>query len=96
MMSGVKLTVLLPTLNNLIRSVVTSVKDEKSHAKYLLILCHSSLRCQELEGFIKEITHFCSDVLSVVGAYASDSTENVIALKQSLVYESEKGIKALY
>lgn len=30
MMSGVKLTVLLPTLNQLIRSVVTTVKDEKS------------------------------------------------------------------
>lgn len=49
-----------------------------------------------MEGFIKELTHFCSDVLGIVGAYASDSAENVITLKQSLAYDKEKGIKGLY
>jgi len=59
MMSGIKLTLLLPTVDNLLRKVVTSVANEKSDAQYILILCHSTMRCTEIEEFCRKLTTFC-------------------------------------
>jgi hypothetical protein len=96
MMSGIKLTVLLPTLNTLIRSVVTTIHDEKASTTYLLILCHSTVRCSELEGFCKELTTFCKDVVDVVGLYFGDVQENIINWKKSMNVEVKGDMKALY
>lgn len=81
-MSGVKLTVLLPTLNQLIREVVTS---ESTEARYVAILCHSAFRCQEYEGFLKELFTFCKDIIEIVDLYSGDKAENQITLKQALI-----------
>ena len=69
MMSGVKLTILLPTINQLIRHVVTNVTSSESDCFYVMVLCHSHLRCQEMENFLKGLTAFLGDVSEVIGLY---------------------------
>ena len=56
-MSGIKLTVLIPLLNQLIRDVVSN--PDKQEAQYLAILCHSGMRCTEMECFLKDLLTFC-------------------------------------
>ena len=80
-MSGIKLTVLLPVLNHLIRSVVAS---KTSEVQYIAILCHSAMRCAEFEGFLKDLFSFCNDVIEIVDLYSGDKVENAIKLKQTL------------
>lgn len=75
-MSGIKLTVLLPLLNQLFRDVFSSTDSE-----YLLILCHSAIRCTEFEGFLKELFTFSKDVIDVVDIYSGDKVENSLRLK---------------
>lgn len=74
MMSGIKLTVLLPVLDNLLRSVIANVQSDKDNQMhYVMILCHSSARCAEFEEFTKELTTFCKDILEIVGLYSGDN-----------------------
>lgn len=80
-MSGVKLTVLLPVLNHLIREVASGA-DEDTH--YLGILCHSARRCAEYEAFIKGLLGFCTDVVDLVGFYSGDKAENALAIKKAM------------
>ena len=98
MMSGIKLTVLLPTLDHLLRSVIMNVRDEQSSKMhYLLVLCHSTVRCSELEDFLKQLTVFCQDVVEVVGLYAGDNAENTITLKKSMnIVNAGNDMKSLY
>lgn len=96
-MSGIKLTVFLPVLNNQLRNVVSNVSSSESPVYYTLILCHSFLRCNEIETFIKELTHFCSDFVDVLNLNSADSKDNLIAFKQSLTNKkSDSDTKALF
>ena len=65
-MSGIKLTVLLPLLNHLIREVAS---DPTGEGRAVVILAHSALRCSELEGFLKELLAFFKDVIEIVDLY---------------------------
>ena len=80
-MSGIKLTVLIPTLNHLIRDVVTSGQQE---TKYVAILCHSARRCEEFEKVLKDLLTFCKDVIEIVDIYSGDKAENALKFKQAL------------
>jgi len=77
-MSGVKLTVLLPLLNQLIRDVASNPTGD---AKTVVILCHSAMRCTEMEGFLKDLLTFCKEVVEIVDLYNGDKQENIIHLK---------------
>ena len=63
-MSGIKLTYLLPIMNQQIKEAVTIESDEK--VLYTMVLCHSMKRCDELATFANELTRFCSDVIDIV------------------------------
>jgi len=62
-MSGVKLTYVLPMINQQIKEAVAS-EDEK--VLYSMVLCHSNARCEELAEFAKDLTRFCTDIIDVV------------------------------
>lgn len=62
-MSGVKLTYILPIINQQIKEVVAS---EDGKIIYSLVLCHSNARCEELAEFTRELTRFCTDIVDVV------------------------------
>jgi len=62
-MSGIKLTVMLPLLNQQIKHVVSSESDQ---VVYTLVLCHTNQRCQHLTDFCNELTKFCQDVVDIV------------------------------
>jgi hypothetical protein len=68
-MSGIKLTVLLPVLNQMIREVAANPTGD-GHA--VVILAHSALRCTEIEGFLNELLAFCKDVIEVVDLFNGD------------------------
>jgi hypothetical protein len=78
-MSGIKLTVLLPLLNQLIRDVVS--QPDNQDVQYLAILCHSGVRCTEMEGFLKDLLAFCQDVSQTVDLYNGDKVEITHRLK---------------
>jgi superfamily II DNA/RNA helicase len=79
-MSGIKLTVLLPLINQHVREVASNPTGDP---KALVILCHSSMRCTEIEGFLKEVLNFCKDVVEVIDLYNGDKQENILHLKQA-------------
>ena len=81
-MSGIKLTVLLPLLNQLIRDV--TINQGNKGAQSVVILCHSAMRCTEMEGFLKELLAFCQDVIEIIDLYNGDKQENAIHLKKAL------------
>lgn len=72
MMSGIKMTVFIPTINQLIRSVISTVLNENASMQYILVLCHSTMRCSEIEEFLKQLTNFCKDIIDVVNLYSGD------------------------
>lgn len=84
-MSGIKLTVLLPLLNQLLRDVIATPAE----SQYVLILCHSAIRCSEFEGFLKELFTFCADVIDIVDIYSGDKVENALRLKQATAAPSD-------
>ena len=99
MMSGIKLTILLPAIDKLLRQVIQDVKleskDNKTH--YCLILCHSSARCQEMQKFIEQLLTFCSEIVEVIGLYSGDNAENMITYKNSISMPSgDLSIQQLY
>ena len=59
MLSGIKLTVLLPTLNEVIRDVLTTVESFEAKMHYVVVLCHSNQRCEEWQSFIQSLLTFC-------------------------------------
>lgn len=77
-MSGIKLTVLLPVINQLIKEAASS-----TDVRYVAILCHSAMRCQEFEEFLKLLFTFANDVIEVIDLFSGDKAENAIALKQA-------------
>ena len=85
-MSGIKLTLLVPVLNNQLRTVITSVTSSDDKPYYTLILCHSFGRCSEFEDFTKNLIHFCSDVTDLLNLNSSDIDDNLIMLKKSTIY----------
>ena len=62
-MSGVKLTYLLPVVNQQIKEVVASEDDK---VVYSMVLCHSNSRCEELAEFTRDLARFCSDIVDVI------------------------------
>ena len=72
-MSGIKLTVLLPLVNQQTKLVVTNEDDSiGDKVAYTLVLCHSNIRCRELGEFTEELTSFCKDIVDVVVFDSSD------------------------
>lgn len=94
-MSGVKLTVLLPLLNHLLRHVVGSVHSDKASMHYLLVLCNSTHRCKEMEQLVFSLTQFCREIVDVLGLYSNDSQDNLITLKRSTNRQDES-LKSLF
>jgi hypothetical protein len=62
-MSGIKLTLLLPLVNQQIKHVL---KMKSNELVYTLVLCHTNGRCAELASFTNEMTRFCQDIVDVV------------------------------
>ena len=91
-MSGIKLTVLLPLLNQLIRDVVSH--PDKEETQCLTILGHSGLRCQEIEGFVKELITFCADTIEIVDLYNGDKVEINHRLKLALADKGSSDVRA--
>ena len=60
----------------------------------MVILCHSALRCKEIEDFLKELFTFCHDVVDVLGLFSGDKAENTIVLKQAIAKPQIDDIKA--
>lgn len=50
----------------------------------MAILCHSNMRCTEMEGFLKELLVFCQDVSQTVDLFNGDKVEIIHRLKQVL------------
>ena len=63
-MSGIKLTYLLPIMNQQIKEAVSVESEEK--VLYTMVLCHSMKRCDELATFANELTRFCTDIIDIV------------------------------
>jgi hypothetical protein len=85
-LSGIKLTYLLPCLNNMIReAILNSVSEEKDNKPFcMVILCHSFIRCQEIADTISELITFCDDMLEVINLDSTDFTESQIKIKKSM------------
>jgi|AACY02.7.fsa_nt_gi hypothetical protein len=85
-LSGIKLTYLLPCLNNMIReAILNSVSEEKDKKPFcMVILCHSFIRCQEMADTISELITFCDDMLEVINLDSTDFTESQIKIKKSM------------
>jgi len=85
-LSGIKLTYLLPCLNNMIReAILNSVSEEKDKKPFcMVILCHSFIRCQEIANTISELITFCDDMLEVINLDSTDFTESQIKIKKSM------------
>lgn len=80
-MSGVKLTVLLPLLNQQIKHAVKATNDGK--ITYTVVLCHSNGRCAELAEFASEVADFCKDIIDIVNFPSSmDIQDMVVDFKQ--------------
>jgi hypothetical protein len=95
-MSGIKLTVLLPVLNQLIRDCAVMQSTGSKEAQAVVILCHSAMRCSEIEGFLKELLIFCKEVVEIVDVYSGDDKiENALRLKQSLIAKEDRDVKKL-
>lgn len=71
--------------------------NENAKTLYVLVLCHSTVRCAEIEEFLKKLTTFCSDVVEVLNLYSGDMQENMITLKKSFnVAADNKNLKSIY
>ena len=62
-MSGIKLTYLLPIMNQQIKEAVA---EDDNKVLYTMVLCHSMKRCDEMAKFSSDLTRFCSDIIDVV------------------------------
>ena len=71
-MSGVKLTLLLPIINQQTKYAITEGDELNDKTVYSLVRCHSNIRCQELTQFAEEMTVFCKDIIDVVCFESSD------------------------
>lgn len=77
-MNGIKLTVLLPTLHNQIKSsIMAQAADPTSPPVASLVLCSSQLRASQMYDFATELTVFCNEIVEVVNI--DDSQDNAIA-----------------
>jgi hypothetical protein len=78
-MSGIKLTLLLPILNEQIKHTIQKISSSKDDGKlvYSLILCHSNGRSAELADFAKELVEFCKDVVDVVSFGGSMEIQDI-------------------
>lgn len=77
-MNGVKLTVMLPLLHNMIKFSIMeqaaskAINDDETNASSdvplvgSVILCHSQLRAAQLTEFTTELTQFCDEIVEVV------------------------------
>ena len=83
-MAGIKLTFLLPLLNNLLRSAIENSLADSPKPMCIVILCHSFLRCQELADLASELVQFCGEMLEVVNLDSADAAECALKLKKSL------------
>ena len=71
-MSGIKLTLLLPIINQQTKYAINEAETLSDNVAYSLVLCHSNIRCEELGKFAEDLTTFCKDVIDVVVFESSD------------------------
>jgi hypothetical protein len=85
-MSGIKITVFLPLLNDQIKCAVMNSGDTEQQHKplYTLVLCHSFVRCAEVAETLEELTSFCSELLDIVNLDSGDLAEVALKLKLSM------------
>lgn len=83
-MAGIKLTFLLPLLNNLLRSAIENSLSDSPRPLCIVILCHSFLRCQELADLAQDLVQFCGEMLEVLNLDSADSAECALKLKKSM------------
>ena len=88
-LNGVKLTVMLPVLHNMIKYSImeqaaskaineeaSSVQDDLSLVGSV-VLCHSQLRSSTISEFTTELTQFCDEIVEVVNF--DESVEDTLA-----------------
>lgn len=88
-MSGIKLTLLLPIINQQTKYAVSESESLGDKVAYSVVLCHSNIRCQELGSFTEELTGFCKDIIDVVIFESSDLQDIKVDWKQRC--EESKG-----
>jgi hypothetical protein len=77
-MSGIKLTLLLPIINQQIKHVVQTEK-----LTYSIVICHSNARCQQLAEFAEELTAFSKTIIDIIVFDSSDLADIKIQWKNS-------------
>ena len=88
--NGVKLTILLPMLHNLIKSqlLCQAVQEQESaDVKLLLhslVLTHSSLRSAEIEEFANDAIQFCNEIVTVVNLDDGDLDDVLETLAEAI------------
>ena len=72
-LNGIKLTVMLPVLNNQIKDAISMMADSMGTSSddtapllYSTIMCHSHMRCEDMGEFISQLTSFCDEIVKVV------------------------------
>lgn len=84
-LNGVKLTLFVPLLNNQIRSaILNSTSDDETKSLFTIVLCHSFIRCQELNEMLQDLVCFCSEFVDIVNLDTSDLAEVQLKIKLSL------------
>ena len=65
---------------------------------YILVLCHSTSRCEEITEFLTNLLTFCKDVIEVLNLSAlfNDTLDNLILLRQSMDINNEENMKEVY
>lgn len=87
-LTGIKLTVFLPLLNNQIRQAVLNSVADSPVPLFSVVLCHSFPRCSQVSETLKDVTAFCSELVEIVDLDTSDLTEVNLKLKKSLASQT--------
>jgi superfamily II DNA/RNA helicase len=83
-LTGVKLTVMLPILNQQLRQSVTNSISDTPKSLFSIFLCHSFIRCGEIAETLTELVTFCADMVEILNLDSADLTETQLKLKKSM------------
>ena len=77
--NGIKLTVFLPLLHNQIKNAIMQMAEEKPQMTYSSIVTHSQSRSMIVADFLKDLTHFCKEMVTVINLDESTDLNDALA-----------------
>lgn len=83
-LTGVKLTVMLPVLNQQLRQSVANSICDTPKPLFSIFLCHSFVRCGEVAETLTELVTFCAEMIEILNLDSADFTETQLKLKKSM------------